>query len=777
MTSQSIQLYLERLQADDLLRKARRILLPVTLSPAILESEQARFQRRGEALDIEAFLDHFRPDNDPNGPLVRHSSAVVVSALGGGKSTLFRALTWEAAQRALEESSAPIPFYLPLARLGDTGEALLMNALWHIGLPISRATLRESLEEGSRSLFFLLDPSPSFTANGSAEALDNVIRELEQDWPGCRWVVALRPDTALALPTAWQHRRYYMLDPLPPSVALSNLLRELAPAAQKALELMVATVPGLAALVQRPAIAEQLREIVQQFGGEDGHKWLSELVFSLLNRAGDVEMPRAKALETLQALALGENEGPVSAHEAARLAGKSLPQFLEAGVLDALLVGDGTTSMQHYRFADPSLRKLVLWLADPEAYSKPERRPEPEAAPIPAKLAEPVVTTRAKAETFVPSQTTADLVEAWEKAAGANDLNQLVEIQRQLSHLQAETLHQIAQTHQAAARLDEAATQVRLALEHQPDNQRFRVTLGTIQAMAEQHEEARRTLEMALPHAPSGLGYFYLGRAYEALGWGAEAFQAFQQAAVMESAEQATAAAAAAGLAPDRETTMRLWEQALALQPGRADWHVQLGRLREEAGDSEGAQLCYQHALEAHPNEAEAHHNLGLLLLNQGQCELALQHLRRASVAQPKEANWLVDLGNALEATDDPKGAEEAYRRALRLEPRATRPFASLGSLLRREKRYDEALPALKQALALDGDQMEVLFELGLLCEVKGDMAQALSAYRRAAQLDPTSPRIRTQLGAVHRQLGQPEEARQWLQEALDLNPRYGRAY
>lgn len=779
MTAQTIQLYLDRLQADDLLRHARRILLPVTLSPATLEADNTRFQRRGVPMDIEAFLDHFRREDDPNGPLVRHNSAVVIAPLGGGKSTMLQALTWEAAQRALGDASAPVPFYLPLARLGDTGEAMLMNALWHVGLPISRMALREALDESSRSLFFLIDPSPAFATNGAAEALDNLIGELEQAWPGCRWLLVVRPDTALALPEAWQERRFYLLDPLPATVSLTNLLHDLAPAVQGTLERLVATVPGLATLIQRPAIAESLRGIVEQFKGEDGHRWLTELLFSLLNRVGGVETPRAKVLETLHALALQDSEGPVSAPEATRLVGKSLPQLHEAGVLDGLLAGDGANAMQHYRFADPALRKFVLWLADPEAYTLPDvkQEAEPEAAPAqPVQRPTPVNPGPTREPARV-TQTTAQLVSAWEQAASANDLDQLVEVQRQLNHLQAETLHQIGVSYREAARLSDAATQVRMALEHQPDNHRFRVTLGTIQAMGGQHDEARRTLEMALPHAPSGLGYFYLGRAYEAQGWTTEAFQAFQQAATMESPEQAQAAASAAAIAPNRETMIRLWEQALALQPGRADWHVQLGRLKEEAGDHAGAQVCYQHALEAHPNEAEAHHNLGLLLLNQEQNELALQHLRRASVAQPKEANWLVDLGQALEATHDGKGAEEAYRRALRLEPRASRPFAALGSLLRREERYDEAYASLKQSLALDGEQVEVLFEMGLLCEVKADMAQALSAFRRAAQLAPASPGIRSQLGAVHRKMGQHEEARQWLQEALELNPRYGPAY
>jgi tetratricopeptide (TPR) repeat protein len=763
MATRTLQTYLERLQVDDLLRTARRKLLPVTLTPAVLQREQADFQRRGVPMGVEAFLDHFRPETEA-GPLIRHTTAVVVAPVGAGKSTLFQGLTWEAAQRALSEENAPLPFYLPLDWLGAQGEALLVGALWRVGVPISRRTLRDFLKELHRPLLFLIDPSPAFATSGAAETLDRVIRDLEEQWPECRWLLAMRPDAALALPPAWQERPLYLLDPLAPDQAMSHLVQDLDRPLQLILEHLIKQVPALAALIRRPLVAELLRSIVQQFPDGDARQWVMELLLALPERVGGIELSRNRLLEMLRALAVQDARDSISEAEQTRVVSKCLPRLQEAGFISKLPTGEDSI----FRFADPALRDLVLWLA--EEPSAVVEQPVMEAVGKEAPTG--VVGSAAPSGTTQVNHLLPDL----HGDVNLHDLPSLLQLEKELERLRAETLHRIALAHRDASRLDEALQHIQEALALQTDDARYACTLGTIHSLRGNHEDARRILEESLPRHSSGEGYFFLGCSYESLGWQTEAFQAFQQAARSDSPRQAEAAASAARYAPDQAMKSRYWEQALALQPARADWHTSLGLLREAAGERGAAKRCYSQALEANPSEAEALHRLGRLLLGEEQNELALQHLRRATTIRPKEAEWLIDLGRALEANHDP-AAEEAYRQAVRLEPRSARSFAALGSFLRRADRVDEAYAALKQALSLDGQQVQVLFEMGLLCEAKGDVAQALTAYRRAAKLDPASPEIRGLLGKVHRRLGQPEQARHWLQEALDLNPHFGPAY
>ncbi len=753
MASQSLTLYLERLQSDDALRHLRQSLLPVTLTPAVLLPDRSNYRPQGEPLMVDGFLDHFSPAEE-SGPLVRHSAAAVVAQAGSGKSALLQALMWELSQRALASESAPLPFYLPLERLGEGMEGLLIGALWRVGLPISRLALGGLLRESARAPFFLLDPSPAFATSGAAEALDRLIREAETQWPGCRWIIALRPDTALALPEGWHERRFYLLDPLPEEAARTHLMQGLNRPIQNALAHLLEQVPALASLIRRPAYADLLRTVATNAPSSDVRHWAQRFVRALEERAG-VAAPRAKQLPLLHALAMADEGLALDGDPITDGAARGLVSLREAGLVDVLPAGNGTPARA--RLAEPALRELIQWLDGAVAPSRKSVPDEPE--PRPADMPPPTA-----------------LLEGWESSIASNELDKLLHLQQQLDGMRAETLHQIALTHRDASRLEEAESHARQALTLRPGHAPYRVTLGTVGALAGRHDEARRILEEALPHAPTGGGYFHLGHCYESLGWVTEAFQAFQQAAKLPSPQQAEAAAAAALSAPDTATSARHWEQALALNPARAEWHVSLGRLRETLGDPDEAQQCYRRALEAHPNEAEAHYRLGCLLRLAGEQALALNHLQRATTLHPRIADWFVELGRALEAVNDP-AAENAYRHAIRLAPHTPLPFGALGALLRRLNRLDEAHAALKQSLALDGEQVDVLFELGLLCEAQGDVGQALAAYRRAARLDATSPQVRSQLGAVHRSLGQAQEARHWLEEALELNPHHGPAY
>ncbi|MDQ4075155.1 MAG: tetratricopeptide repeat protein, partial [Chloroflexota bacterium] len=759
MAAQSFQLYLERLQGDEMLRQVRRTLLPVTLTPAIRALDGSGYRPQGEALDVDTFLHYFRAKDEP-GSLVRHTAAVVVAPVGAGKSTLLKALMWELTQRAVQDSSAPIPFYLPLERLGETAETLLMNALWRIGLPVARQALRAMVDESTRSLFVLLDPTPSFAATNSADKLDEIIRDLETLWPGCRWIVAMRPDAALSLPSSWHDRRFYLLDPLPPEQALALLVDGLERPLQALLGELVEQVRPLATLIRRPLFAETLRGVAQQSPSSDGKRWVQDLLLSVVERGGGLELPRALMLEVLEKVAT-QSEASQLGSEARRTASKSLPRLREAGLIDQLPVVNG--SGPRLRFADPALHELLLWLGGSNGT-------------VPTQASKASKEMALSPEVTYRPPTPASFLTEWEEAIASQELTDLLQLQTQLDQMRAETLHQIALTHRSASRLGEAETHVCQALALRPGHAPYRVTLGTITSLAGEHEEAHRILEEALAHAPTGTGYFYLGQSYQALGWQQEAFQAFQQAAEMDSPQQAEAAASAARLASEVDTRVRYWEQALAFQPARADWHVQLGLLYEESGEQDAAQQCYQRALEANPNEADAHYHLGTLLLEAGEKQLALKHLQRATAARPKEARWLVELGRALEANGEAT-AENAYRHAIRIEPQMALPFAALGSYLRRAGSLDEAHAALKQSLALDGEQVDVLFELGLLNEERGDVVQALAAYRRAARLDQASPQIRSHIGAVHRRLNQVKEARHWLEEALNLNPHFGPAY
>jgi tetratricopeptide (TPR) repeat protein len=72
------------------------------------------------------------------------------------------------------------------------------------------------------------------------------------------------------------------------------------------------------------------------------------------------------------------------------------------------------------------------------------------------------------------------------------------------------------------------------------------------------------------------------------------------------------------------------YERAIELDPRNADAHVNLGRLRQLAGDLPPAQASYQRALDLNPEHQLALYNLGTVFDELGEVDVALEYYRRA---------------------------------------------------------------------------------------------------------------------------------------------------
>lgn len=153
----------------------------------------------------------------------------------------------------------------------------------------------------------------------------------------------------------------------------------------------------------------------------------------------------------------------------------------------------------------------------------------------------------------------------------------------------------------------------------------------------------------------------------------------------------------------ERERGMSLLATVLALEPGNAVAHYQLGVALDEQQRTREALDHYEQAIRARPGFAEAHNNRGV----------------------------------ALKALGRPDEARASFERAVELKPDYAKAHANLGSTLSRLGRPSEALRALDRAVGLDpghadshGHRGEVLRDLGRLDE-------ALASYARAAELQP----------------------------------------
>jgi DNA-binding transcriptional MerR regulator len=91
------------------------------------------------------------------------------------------------------------------------------------------------------------------------------------------------------------------------------------------------------------------------------------------------------------------------------------------------------------------------------------------------------------------------------------------------------------------------------------------------------------------------------------------------------------------------------YRQAVTLDPTLADAHVNLGRLRHEAGDAGEAETHYRQALTIRPDDATAAFNLGVALEDLRRDSEAIETYERAVELDPTHADAFFNLAGACE--------------------------------------------------------------------------------------------------------------------------------
>lgn len=116
------------------------------------------------------------------------------------------------------------------------------------------------------------------------------------------------------------------------------------------------------------------------------------------------------------------------------------------------------------------------------------------------------------------------------------------------------------------------------------------------------------------------------------------------------------------------EKARAAYRRAIALDPGHAEAHLNLGRLLHEKGDLAGAESHYRQACAARPDSALAAFNLGVALEDRQQGGEAMDVYRRALKLDPEHAEAHFNLGRLCEAAGDRTGALQhlaQYKRIL----------------------------------------------------------------------------------------------------------------
>jgi superkiller protein 3 len=218
-------------------------------------------------------------------------------------------------------------------------------------------------------------------------------------------------------------------------------------------------------------------------------------------------------------------------------------------------------------------------------------------------------------------------------------------------------------------------------------------------------------------------------------------------------------------------------QEAIRLRPDLAAAHSNLGNALRTQGKLVEAVAAYREAIRLRPDLAEPHSNLGIALQVQGKLAEAVAAYREAIRLRPNLAQAHSNLGVALRDQGKLAEAVAACTEAVRLRPAFAEAHNHLGNALRAQGKLAEAVAAYQEAVRLRPDLAQAHGNLGLALQVQGKLAEAVAAYQEAVRLRPNLAEVHNNLGVALRDQGKLTEAVAAYKEAIRLRPGYAEAH
>ena len=221
----------------------------------------------------------------------------------------------------------------------------------------------------------------------------------------------------------------------------------------------------------------------------------------------------------------------------------------------------------------------------------------------------------------------------------------------------------------------------------------------------------------------------------------------------------------------------KLARSLLAAEPRNAELLQFIAVLCQSQGrNADAAALCAK-AVAINPGSAEAHYNLGTAQMKLSHAEEAIANFQKSLAIAPQHYDALNNLSIALLATGKVSAAYATAQQAIAIAPRNPLAYHTLGLILLRQRRLQEAVETLKVALACGHpDPSQVWDRLGAAFLDLMENQAAVDSFRKALAHSPKSIEILVRLG--YAQLVQiiadkeDTDAAQTFQTAARLAPR-----
>jgi len=227
--------------------------------------------------------------------------------------------------------------------------------------------------------------------------------------------------------------------------------------------------------------------------------------------------------------------------------------------------------------------------------------------------------------------------------------------------------------------------------------------------------------------------------------------------------------------AASKQTAIRYFEQALAIDPGYAAAYAALAgayggllgmELIDPATGSRRFEEYAERALQLDETAAECHELEAAVLSNRWDWDGAERELRRALDLNPNLASAHGRLAMLLMVRGNVGGGLQEVEKALSLDPASVGAAGRAGMAYLAARRYERAIELLRNALELDRMDFYSLHNLGLAHVQVGEVEKGIEELERARK-QPGPRRQDACLAYAYCKAGKTEEARRLLNELL----------
>jgi tetratricopeptide (TPR) repeat protein len=219
------------------------------------------------------------------------------------------------------------------------------------------------------------------------------------------------------------------------------------------------------------------------------------------------------------------------------------------------------------------------------------------------------------------------------------------------------------------------------------------------------------------------------------------------------------------------EQAIAQYDQAIATQADHVEAHLGRGAALQSLQRFAEALASYEIVLRLRPETASAHHNRGLILGELGRHPEALASHEQAVRLMPQDPDTHFQHGNLLRQAGRHADALASYEKAIALRPTHAEAWSNRGNLLRQFGDYDQALASQEKAVALRPDYTEAHSNRGATLQEMARDREALAAFDKAIALNPGLAEVHSNRGVVLMEMKRFQEARTSLEQAATLKP------